>query len=42
MFYMKKLDDGWPESAEEQVGNVKLEEEVSIDIQEDRQIYLDT
>ena len=24
----KKLDAGWPESEEEQVGNVKLEEEV--------------
>ena len=25
----KKLDAGWPESEEEQVGNVKLEEEVT-------------
>ena len=25
---MEKLDAGWPESEEEQVGNVKLEEEV--------------
>ena len=25
----KELDAGWPESEEEQVGNVKLEEEVT-------------
>ena len=25
----KQLDAGWPESEEEQVGNVKLEEEVT-------------
>ena len=41
----KKLDAGWPESEEEQVGNVKLEEEVTrrirIDRQEERQTYLD-
>ena len=40
-----KLDAGWPESEEEQVGNVKLEEEVTrrirIDRQEERQTYLD-
>ena len=40
-----KLDAGWPESEEEQVGNVKLEEEVArrirIDRQEERQTYLD-
>ena len=42
---MRKLDAGWPESEEEQVGNVKLEEEVTrrirIDRQEERQTYLD-
>ena len=40
-----ELDAGWPESEEEQVGNVKLEEEVTrrirIDRQEERQTYLD-
>ena len=28
-FIIEKLDAGWPESEEEQVGNVKLEEEVT-------------
>ena len=43
----QKLDAGWPESEEEQVGNVKLEEEVTrrirIDRQEEREreTYLD-
>ena len=27
--HLEVLDDGWPESEEEQVGNVKLEEEVT-------------
>ena len=44
-FIIEKLDAGWPESEEEQVGNVKLEEEVTrrirIDRQEERQTYLD-
>ena len=34
----KKLDAGWPESEEEQVGNVKLEEEVRRRSKEDNQV----
>ena len=33
-----KLDAGWPESEEEQVGNVKLEEEVRRRSKEDNQV----